>query len=414
MTATSAVTQHPGQPYPPAVTRSITSSQAANYDDHVHHVGALPRLTPEQIRQLALDSGLTGRGGAGFPIGRKLATVATNAIKRGAVVIANGAEGEPASSKDRVLLTNAPHLVLDGLALAAAAVGARDCYLYAPEDLLPSLDQALRQRRDLPAIGLVASPDTFISGQESAAVAAIEGAPALPRMTPPAVFNRGVGGRPTLVQNVETLAHLALIARYGAEWFRSTGLPMDPGTRLVTISGAVNSPGVFEVPTGRTLGSILAMADGAVSPIQALLVGGYHGGWIPWTEQTSALPFTRGELAPFGASPGAGVLIALPVTRCGLQATADITSYLAGQTAGQCGPCRNGLSTLAGHLQTLAYGRANRATVTEIERLCGIVENRGACHHPNGTVRLVASGVRAFGVEINHHLGGRCTGRREG
>ena len=412
MTTASPVTEQSDR-QPASDGRSITTSQASSYDGHVRNVGPLPRLSAEQIRQLALDSGLTGRGGAGFPIGRKLAAVAANGRKRGAVVIANGAEGEPASSKDRTLLTNAPHLVLDGLALAAAAVGARDCYLYAPLDLLPALDEARSQRRDLPAISLVTAPDTFISGQESAAVAAVEGAPALPRMTPPAVFSRGVGGRPTLVQNVETLAQLALIARYGAAWFRSVGLPMDPGTRLLTISGSVDSPGVYEVPTGRTLGSILGLAGGAKAPIQALLVGGYHGGWVPWTEQTSALPFTLTELAPYGASPGAGVLIALPVSRCGLQATADITAYLAGQTAGQCGPCRNGLPTLAGHLQTIAYGRANRATVTELERICGLVENRGACHHPNGTVRLVASGLRTFGAEIHQHLSGRCTARTE-
>lgn len=398
---------------PDTNARSITASQASNYDDHIQRIGNLPRLTPAQIQRLALDSGLTGRGGAGFPLGRKLAAVAANSIKSGAVVIANGAEGEPASSKDRLLLINAPHLVLDGLALAANAVGAHECYVYAPADLMATLEYARRQRRDLPPIGFVISPDTFISGQESAAVAAIEGLPALPRMTPPAVFNRGVGGRPTLVQNVETLAHLALIARYGSDWFRSVGLPMDPGTRLVTLSGAVNAPGVFEVATGRTMGSILAMAEGAREPLQAILVGGYHGAWVPWTAPTSALPFTQPGLAQYGATPGAGVLIALPTSRCGLSATADIAAYLAGQTAGQCGPCRNGLPTLARHLQILAYGRPSRSTVTELERICGLVEDRGACHHPNGTVRLVASGLRTFKAEITYHLGGRCTARTE-
>ncbi len=394
--------------------RSITASQASSYDDHLQRIGYVPRLTAEAIQRLALDSGLTGRGGAGFPIGRKFAAVAANSTRRGAVVIANGAEGEPASSKDRLLIINAPHLVLDGLALAAAAVGARESYIYAPAELLPTLDSARAQRRDLPPIGFVAAPDTFIAGQESAAVAAVEGLPALPRMTPPAVFKRGVGGRPTLVQNVETLAHLALIARYGSQWFRSVGLPADPGTRLVTLSGGVHTPGVFEVVTGTTLGSIVGMADGSREPLQAILVGGYHGGWVPWTAQTSALPFTKTELAAYGAAPGAGVLIALPASRCGLSATSDIAAYLAGQTAGQCGPCRNGLPTLARHLEILAYGRPNRTTVTELERICGIVEDRGACHHPNGTVRMIASGLRTFKAEITHHLSGRCTSRTEG
>lgn len=392
---------------------TLTGYSATSYDEHFARLGPVPVLSAERVRRLALDSGLTGRGGAGFPIGRKLTAVAAGAARNGAVVIANGAEGEPASSKDRYLLIHAPHLIFDGLLLAGRAVGAVESFVYAPADLVSYLEQLAAQRVDLPAIGFVVAPDTFVSGQESAAVAAVEGQAALPRTTPPAVFQRGVRGRPTLVQNVETLAHLALIARYGAEWFRSIGLPMEPGTRLVTVSGAVQREGVYETPTGRTLASILAMAGGVNAPVQALLVGGYHGGWVPWTPAAGATPFTRADLAAYGASPGAGVILALPTSRCGLHATADIASYLAGQSAGQCGPCRNGLPALAGVLQTLAYGRPTSSTHHEIKRLCGLVDGRGACQHPNGTVRLVASGIRAFEAEIRHHLGGTCTAPRD-
>jgi NADH:ubiquinone oxidoreductase subunit F (NADH-binding) len=392
--------------------RTITGHRATNYDDHVERFGSVPPLSAQQIRQLAIDSGLTGRGGAGFPLGRKLATVAANAARRGGVVIANGSEGEPASSKDRYLLIHAPQLVFDGLLLAARAVGAVEGYLYAPQDLLEYLERAAAQRNDLPAIGFVAAPDTFVAGQESAAVAAVEGHAGLPRTVPPAVFQRGVRGLPTLVQNVETLAQLGLIARYGAAWFRSVGPADDPGTRLITVSGAVARSGVYETPTGSPLGSLLALAGGASEPVQALLIGGYHGGWVPWTEATATLPYTRSQLAPFSAAPGAGVVIALASSRCGLQATADIGSYLAGQSAGQCGPCRNGLPTLAAHLNTLAYGRPDATIPQEIARICGLVDGRGACAHPNGTVRLVASSLSAFKSEIRHHIGGRCTGQK--
>jgi NADH:ubiquinone oxidoreductase subunit F (NADH-binding) len=382
---------------------------AADYEDHVGRNGPVPMLSPERIRQLAADCGLTGRGGAGFPIGRKLATVAANAGRSGAVVIANGAEGEPASSKDRYLLIHAPHLVFDGLLLAVRAVGAVESYVYAPRDLLAYLEDAAAQRADAAAIRFVAAPGAFVSGQETAAVAAVEGREALPRTVPPAVFKRGVRGLATLVQNVETLAQLGLIARYGPHWFRSVGSAGDPGTRLITVSGAVARAGVYETETGRTLGSLLALAGGASEPVRALLVGGYHGGWVPWTAATAALPYARSDLAPFNAAPGAGVIIALPISRCGLQATADIASYLAGQSAGQCGPCRNGLPTLAGHLHTLAYGHADASLPREIARICGLVDGRGACAHPNGTVRLIASGMRAFDDEIRHHRSGRCT-----
>ena len=398
---------------PPTTTfayeRTLTSHRATDYRDHVERFGSVPRLSAEQIRQLALDSGLTGRGGAGFPIGRKLATVAANAARKGAVVVANGAEGEPASSKDRYLLIHAPQLIFDGLLLAGRAVGATESYVYAPHDLLDYLERAAAQRTDLPAIVFVASPDAFISGQESAVVGAIEEGVALPRTVPPAVFKRGVRGLPTLVQNVETLAQLGLIGRYGTDWFRSVGPATDPGTRLITVSGAVTRAGVYETPTGGSLGSLLALAGGASEPVQALLVGGYHGGWVPWTPAAAALPYTRSDLAPFSASPGAGVIIALATSRCGLQATADIVGYLAGQSAGQCGPCRNGLPTLATHLHTLAYGRPDPSLPGEIRRICGLVDGRGACAHPNGTVRLVASSLQAFDSEIRHHLSGRCT-----
>jgi NADH:ubiquinone oxidoreductase subunit F (NADH-binding) len=382
---------------------------AVDYKDHVARFGPVPMLSAERIRHFAHGSGLTGRGGAGFPISRKLAAVSANAGRSGAVVIANGAEGEPASSKDRYLLIHAPHLIFDGLLLAGRAVGAIESYIYAPQDLLAYLEQAAAQRTDLPAVTFVVAPDAFVSGQETAAVAAVEGRAALPRTVPPAVFKRGVRGLPTLVANVETLAHLGLIARYGPEWFRSIGPAADPGTRLITVSGAVAHAGVYETATGSTLGSLLALAGGANEPVQALLVGGYHGGWVPWTAATAALPYTRSDLAPFSAAPGAGVIIALPSSRCGLHATADIASYLAGQSAGQCGPCRNGLPTLAGHLHTLAYGRPDAALPREIARICGLVDGRGACAHPNGTVRLVGSSMRAFADEIRQHRSGRCT-----
>ena len=390
-----------------AAAQRLLSATARSFDEHLERVGPLPELRPQQIEHLALDAGLTGRGGAAFPTGRKLAAVAGGA--RDPVVVANAAEGEPASSKDRALLLHAPHLVLDGLQLAAHATGAVRSYLYGPADVLKdNVKPALKQRHDRLRPTLVPAADTFISGQESAAVAAVNGQPAVPTMSPPAVFEAGVRGRPTLVLNVETLAHLALIARYGATWFRSVGTRGEPGTRLVTLSGAVQRPGVYEVACGSPLGAVLRLADGASTPLQALLVGGYHGGWVP-ASVAAELRLSAADLAPYDAAPGAGVVIALPASRCGLQAGADIADYLAGQSAGQCGPCRNGLPALAGHLRTLAYRRGNMQVATELLRVCGLVDGRGACRHPDGTTRLVRSTLRTFHDELDLHLLGRCT-----
>lgn len=391
---------------PPPTTQRLLAATADTLRAHEVILGPLPDVGAQDIIAMAGAAGLTGRGGAGFPTGRKLSTVAAGGR---AVVVGNGAEGEPGSSKDRVLLTHAPHLVLDGLALAARAVGATRAYLYAPEDLLEStVGAALDQRRDRVRVRVVAAPDTFLAGQETAVVAAVNGGRAIPTIAPPAVFQRGVDGRPTLVQNVETLAQLALLARYGPGWFRSVGTLDEPGTRLTTVSGAVRDPGVLEVAGGTPLVDIVNAAGGFTEQVQALLVGGYHGGWVPCTSATARLPLSRAALAPWDAAPGAGILIALPARHCGLQAGADIAAYLAGQNAGQCGPCRNGLPTMADHLADLAQGRGTPTTVAELHRVTGLVEGRGACHHPGGTVRLVRSTLRTFAAEVANHLAGHC------
>ena len=190
------------------------------------------------------------------------------------------------------------------------------------------------------------------------------------------------------------------------------GTADEPGSRLLTVSGAVFRPGVYEAPTGDTLAAALRLAGGAAGSVQALLVGGYHGAWVPWLPDTAGLPLTRSALAPYDAAPGAGVLVALPRRRCGLLATAEIVAYLAGQNAGQCGPCRNGLPTLAGQLWELATGWPTTGLVREISRVAGLVDGRGACAHPTGTARLVRSCLRIFSADVELHRAGRCAANR--
>jgi NADH:ubiquinone oxidoreductase subunit F (NADH-binding) len=293
---------------PTTVGALIGLDPAAQLDlrEHLAAHGPLPSLNPHEILGLASDAGLTGRGGAGFPLWRKIEAV-LNA--RGApVVVGNGAEGEPASTKDRWLLTHRPHLVLDGLQLAAQAVAATDVYLHVT-DRMPGISDVLAQRYtagfDAVAVRRSIAPERFISGEESAVVNSIAGGPAIPRSKPPRVVERGFGGRPTLVSNVETLAHLALVARRGAAWFRSSGTADAPGTMLLTVGGAVRRPGVVEAPQGAPLRDVLDLAGGLSGPMQAVLLGGYHGTWLTGSEAASAR-MSRSGLAAFGASPGAG------------------------------------------------------------------------------------------------------------
>jgi NADH:ubiquinone oxidoreductase subunit F (NADH-binding) len=364
---------------------------------HHRQFGASPEITGTELISSLHAARLSGRGGAGFPAGRKIASV-TGAKP---VVVANGAEGEPLSRKDATLLMHAPHLVLDGLELAAKAVGADKVYLYLPTYVAAAVSHALDERRkagiDRYKPAVVEAPDTFVAGEESALVRRIEGGPALPRDRTLVTAISGVRGRPTLVNNVETLAHIALIARFGPHWFGSVGDQDDPGSMLVTLSGAVTKPGVVEVPTGALLADLIERG-GATDPktVRAILVGGYHGRWIP--------------ASAFDSTPvsGVGIVHALAMHECGLARTAAIADYLANQSARQCGPCRIGLPRLAHLLDKLAHDRVDNTCLREIRRLVNLVDGRGACRHPDGTARLIRSALDTFSDDIEHHRHQRC------
>ena len=372
----------------------------------VPYRGSARALIPE-VRA----AGLTGRGGAAFPVHRKLEAVAAARPGR-AVVVGNGAEGEPASHKDQALLHLAPHLVLDGLQLAAEAVGAGRVVLYVRHDvrararLDDQISQRSARRLDRAAVELVSSPARFLAGEETALANLVSGGTAVPRFTPPRVFERGVDGRPTLVQNVETLAHLALIARYGPGWFRGLGTPDEPGTMLCTLHRADGSVNVAEAIIGTPLAGLVD-SPGA----SAVLIGGYHGAWVP-ADQVPWLTLSNASLRPAGAFTGAGVLAALPADRCGLVESARVARYLTLESAGQCGPCLNGLPSIAAAMGELA-GRAGRRpdprVLENLSRWAGLVEGRGACHHPDGTVRFLRSALQVFADEARLHLQRRCS-----
>jgi NADH:ubiquinone oxidoreductase subunit F (NADH-binding) len=359
-----------------------------------------------RLIEVVEHAGLTGRGGAGFPTGKKLRSVAS---ERGpAVVVANGAEGEPASAKDRLLLSRAPHLVMDGISLAAYAVGADQAYLavHASQDRLgASLEAAAEVRQaagiDPVPIRVVGIPDRYVSSEQSAIVQFINGGPGLPTFSPPRVHERGVAGRPTLVNNVETLAHMGLIARYGDRWFRSAGTPGAPGTMLVTISGAVARPGVYEIELGTQIGAVLTCAGGPTERLQAILTGGFFGTWLP-VEVAWHLPITHGDLRRVGGALGAGILVALPESACGLAETARVTRYLATETAGQCGPCVLGLPALADELTDLAFS-GGQHIADRIRGVIPLVEGRGACRHPDGATQLARSAMAAFAWDARQH-----------
>jgi NADH:ubiquinone oxidoreductase subunit F (NADH-binding) len=403
------------QPRPAGELRLITGSEPLSFAAHVTRYGPLPRFaTPAELIAEVEQSGLTGRGGAAFPAGRKLRAVA-EAVARlrsrpsragSAVVVANGSESEPASSKDAVLLRLAPHLVLDGLALSAEAVGAGRAYLCTHDKpSAQALAAALGERdgdglRDV-RIQVTATPDGYLSGQETALISVLNGGAPLPTFVPPRPAEKGAHRRPTLVLNVETLAHIALIARFGARWFRSVGAPDAPGSALVTVTGSVDRPGVREIPLGTALGEVLRRS-GLTGPAQAVLTGGYFGTWLP-LPGASDVPVSEPALRSAGAALGAGVLAVLPAAACGLAETARITAFLSRQSAGQCGPCRNGMPALAEAMHNIAFGQPGPEVVRWVQELSILLPGRGACHLPDGATGLVASALRVFAADLTMH-----------
>jgi NADH:ubiquinone oxidoreductase subunit F (NADH-binding) len=338
--------------------------------DHLQRLGRRPSASGAQARLLIdmLDAaGLTGRGGAGFPAARKWRAVAANAARAGggAVVVANGAEGEPVAAKDRVLMGLRPHLVLDGLLLAAEAVGAGEAIVYLPRtfpEAVAALERAVRERRlageDHRLVRVVAGPHRYVAGEETAVVAYLDGGDARPRFVPPRPFERGVGHLPTLVQNVETLAHVALIARFGDAWFRTEGTAASPGTVLLTLGGAVARPGVYEVAPGTPLGTAVAMAGGVVAgdEAQAVLVGGYSGRWVAAADAWST-PVDGRDMAAAGTPLGCAAISVLPSSACGVRETAAVLDFLARESARQCGPCLHGLDAISAGFAAAAGGR---------------------------------------------------------
>lgn len=375
------------------------------------HRAAYGPLNSAGAGRVITESGLRGRGGAGFPVEAKVSAV--RAVRGKAVVVVNGAAGDPLGEKDAFLISRLPHLILDGAQVAADAVEARQIMVsvVARPGVYDVMERALAERRraklDEVPMKLVAAPDRYVTGESSATAQHLSGGSALPVFHPPHTAERGVKGRPTLVQNVETLANLALLARYGSAWFRQVGQPAEPGSLVLTVRGAVAQPAVVEVPVGATVEAALSAVGWLTEPVGAVLVGGCAGRWLPATTAL-ATPLSHAGMAAAGGSLGAGIVIALPDRACGLDETARLARYLADQSARQCGACLNGLPAIAGALTALATGKGDRSTVTRLNGWCSSVAGRGACSHPDGTAGVVASALEVFGEDVERHLSGWC------
>ncbi len=319
-------------------------------------------------------------------------------------------EGEPASDKDKLLLIRSPHLVLDGAQLLAAASAATRVAVCVPEGrehVAAAVATAMRERAGTSYApvpeDLVRPPDCFVAGEESALAEWLGSGRSLPSFRPDKGTALRIGRGAALVHNAETLAHVAMIARTGPDAFRAHGLVEDPGTSLVTISGAVEHPGVVEIDRGTPLLDIANRAT-PLGPARALLVGGYGGAWVGPTHFTT--PYASLSLRAIGATAGVGIIIVLGAEACGLAESARVVHYLAGQSAGQCGPCVYGLPAIADDLARLARGNQEAGLLPRLDRRLREVDGRGACRHPDGAVILARSALAVFADDVHAHAAG--------
>jgi NADH:ubiquinone oxidoreductase subunit F (NADH-binding) len=332
-------------------------------------------------------AGLVGRGGAGFPVDRKLAAVAERPGPR--VVVANGEEGEPGSMKDRYLMRHRPHLVLDGLRLLALAAGADRAIAYVSDD---ESEVALRTALDGAAamwtipVGVFRVEHTYVAGEESALVRAVNGGPALPTAKPPRVFEAGVDGAPTLVQNVETLAHVALLATDA-----SAG-----DTFLATVSMRGQEPALLELPLGVPLGELVESYGADPTALRGVMSGGLFGGLHAdaWSE-----PLT---------GRGCGSFALIGADDCPVDTAADAVAFLAAESARQCGVCINATAGMAEVLAALRTGTTDRDQLVKMSGWTEKVPGRGACALVDAAARLAASLLREFPSEVDAHLDRPC------
>ncbi len=354
------------------------------------------------IDQLA-EAGLRGRGGAGFPAHVKWRSVADAAGDK--VVVANGHEGEPASAKDRWLLTHRPHLVLDGALLAARATGAGRLVFYvARADTAASVTVAVADAR---AAGLVPAglrvdihraEHTYVAGEETAAIRSINGGPALPLAKPPRPYERGVDDLPTLVSNVETLAHAAWIAAFGAAEFRSVGTHTSPGTALFTLNGCAR-PGVYEAPLGTSVGDLFAAAGGVPGGYRGLLMGGWFGGLL--RDEVTTLSCCYDAVRAAGSGLGCASLTAFGPDVDLVAVAAELGRWFEAESARQCGVCLNGTKAIAKTLTQVAQGDEDPKHVENLARWGTTLTGRGACAFLDGATALARSAATTL-----HHTRG--------
>ena len=388
---------------------------------------ALKELSPEAVTREVSDAGLRGRGGAGFPTGKKW-TFTRECSEQPHYVVLNGGEDEPGSKKDRLLMEKLPHLVIEGVILAAYAVEATKAYIYINEEYKPatqSMADAVAEAKRKGYWGkdilgskfslellLVSAPPDYVAGEDTAALEVIEGKEPLPRQKPPFPATAGLFGKPTAMNNVETLANVPAIIAQGAQWYRTIGTPESPGTMIFSLNEEFNRPGIYELPFGTPLRRLIEECGGGLKEgrrIKAILPGGPSSAFL--SPDQIDVPLDHQSLREAGSSIGCGVVRLVAEGECMVEEILQIADFFAAESCGQCPACRMETNMLAAMLKKVQGGQGVPALLEQFGKVIQFNKGKGFCNLVNMPGPPIESALRLFRSDFEFHLAnGRCPG----
>jgi NADH-quinone oxidoreductase subunit F len=378
-------------------------------------------LTPDQVVQELKTSGLRGRGGAGFPTGVKWDKVLNHRVKE-RYFVCNAGEHEPGTFKDRHLLKTIPHQLIEGCLIASWTARAKASFIYVNheyEEERENLKKALAQAKERGFVGknilgsgidielqVFEGHGSYVAGEETAMLESMQGRPAMPRQKPPFYpTDYGLYGKPTLVNNVETLCNVPRILHKGAAWFTQVGTEKCPGTMMFSLSGAVNRPGVYEMPMGVTIRELIERCGGGVPggrQIKAVFPGGPAFSMV--TADQLDLPMDFDSLKKAGTGLGSAGVIVVDDATCMVRQTLKFSNFFKGESCGQCPPCRMGTINLATLMTKIEAGQGTQKDLDSLLQLCGFVKGTGYCTLVTGAAVLVQSSLKLFRHEFEEHI----------
>lgn len=384
----------------------------------------LTQMIPDEVVDVLKASGLRGRGGAGFPTGLKW-QFTKQAVAEQKYIICNADEGEPGTFKDRLILEGDPHSIIEGMAIGGYATGASKGYIYVRGEYqlsIERLQRAIERGREYGLLGtdifgsgfsfdleIVSGAGAYVCGEETALIESIEGSRGEPRFKPPYPANYGLFGKPTTVNNVETLANIAPIVQNGADWFRSIGTPKSPGTKVYTLTGNVVNTGLIEVPMGITLREVIFEVGGGIPggrQFKMAQTGGTSGGCLAATHLDLAMDYDN--LQEHGTALGSGALLIMDDSHCIVDIAKNFLSFFKHESCGQCTPCREGTTQLYRLVDKISRGEASECDLGLIDRLSKTMNDASLCALGQTAPVPLQSTMRYFAEEYNEHLHGKC------